>query len=419
MSLYDALMADVTEKYPYFAARNLSSMDWSALVADDKTTADAAGTRDQFIAAAAPALARLRDVHVYWTTTGGAYVAGTHAEVINFSPVAAVVGPNAQVSINFATSWFQSFTSGSGALQGVYQSATRYQGSPFFVGGSIATGERTYAYIELYSLAFDDSVWGELRPRIVAATEQADGIIFDLRLNTGGNEAYAQRIGQLFAASTTPYTQVRYRDGTGFDSFGAWESISLGVASGCAYTAPVAVITSAACMSSCEAMALMFKELPQAKLIGQTTRGASGNPAPFKVSDALDLSLVYSRWQRADAQRNVLEGVGIRPDVEVPAPAGGVTPSSQAAWAQDTLDAALAHLDANADGTGKATACGAPSSGGTGGSITAVIAGAAGGGAGGLLVVVLAVLYCRYRRGRGKGGGGGQGIEQLTVTGEL
>ena len=276
----------------------------------------------------------------------------------------------------------------------------RYQGSPFFVMGTLASGLNTYAYIELYSLAMDDSVWGELHPRIVQATREVDGFLFDLRLNTGGNEVYAKRVAQLFASSDTAYSQVRYRNGASFDAFGAWQSISITASSGCVYTAPVAVLTSEACMSSCEAMALMFKQLPQAKLVGQRTRGASANPSPFKVSDALDLSLVYSRWQRADVQGTVIEGTGIAPDVAVAALPGAVTASSQALWAQASLDAALAHLDATADGTGKCTA--PDSSDGT-----AVIAGAIGGTLGGLLVVVLGVIIYRRHRGRCRREGAG------------
>ena len=134
---YDALCSDVQNKYPYFTVRGLSSSAWASIVADNKTAADAATTREEFIAAATPALAQLRDVHVYWTSVGGAYVAPTYREFLTFSPLAAVQEPNAQMPINFATTWFQSFTA---SLRGLTSSTNIYQGSPFFVTGTIMSG---------------------------------------------------------------------------------------------------------------------------------------------------------------------------------------------------------------------------------------------------------------------------------------
>ena len=120
-------------------------------------------------------------------------------------------------------------------------------------------------------------------------------------------------------------------------------------------------------------------------------RGASANPQPYPLP-SLGLNLVYSRWQRASLAGEVIEGVGVAPDVPVDPPAGVLTAESPRAWAADTFDAALAHVQANALADGAPGACVAA------GVDVGVAVGAAVGGAVGLLLVVGTLVWMVRRR---------------------
>lgn len=67
-------------------------------------------------------------------------------------------------------------------------------------------------------------------------------------------------------------------------------------------------------MSSNEAFLLMMRAAG-AKLVGERTLGASGNPQPVDLGNGVT---VYLPWWRAyQADGSPFEGVGITPDVEV------------------------------------------------------------------------------------------------------
>ena len=63
-----------------------------------------------------------------------------------------------------------------------------------------------------------------------------------------------------------------------------------------------------------------MKCLPQVTTIGQPTRGASGNPKPCPFGRT-GLVVYYSSWVDMMPDGDVIEGVGIPPQVRVDAPA--------------------------------------------------------------------------------------------------
>ena len=80
-------------------------------------------------------------------------------------------------------------------------------------------------------------------------------------------------------------------------------------------TGPVVVLTGPACASSNEAFLLMMRA-SGAKLVGERSRGSSGNPRPVELDNGV--VLYVPTWQALDADGKPLEGIGIAPDVEVP-----------------------------------------------------------------------------------------------------
>jgi C-terminal processing protease CtpA/Prc len=78
---------------------------------------------------------------------------------------------------------------------------------------------------------------------------------------------------------------------------------------------PVVVLTSRATMSSAEMFVMAMQNLPQVTIVGDTTAGGVGNPIFRELPNGWTYRL--STGITADAQRRIIEGVGIFPDVSV------------------------------------------------------------------------------------------------------
>ena len=70
-------------------------------------------------------------------------------------------------------------------------------------------------------------------------------------------------------------------------------------------------------MSSAEWFTLMMKVCPNVTLIGDTTRGSSGNPKGFKLPN--DVSYTVPTWMAYTDQQEEFEDVGIEPDIQIEA----------------------------------------------------------------------------------------------------
>jgi hypothetical protein len=146
----------------------------------------------------------------------------------------------------------------------------------------------------------------------------APGYVFDLRDANGGDESLARDIAELFCEKDTVYARSRFRSGPGLGDFGPPQDRILKGQSE-ALNQPIVVLIGPGTVSSGEGFVKMLKALPQATLVGQPTRGSSGNPRPFKLP-GLDLTVWYSRWVDLQPDGSVVEGRGIAPHVAVNEP---------------------------------------------------------------------------------------------------
>lgn len=162
-----------------------------------------------------------------------------------------------------------------------------------------------------------EGAWPEL--------EKSAGLLLDLRGNQGGNELFGQAIASRFVDAPTPYARV--------------EPLALPAGAGDAplparfappvehvlqpkagpdrrprWAKPVVVLIGALDMSSAELFILMMRAAG-AQLVGATTRGASANPQPVDIGEGLRVTL--PSWRATLLDGSPLEGIGIKPDVEV------------------------------------------------------------------------------------------------------
>jgi carboxyl-terminal processing protease len=69
----------------------------------------------------------------------------------------------------------------------------------------------------------------------------------------------------------------------------------------------------------------MMKQAPGARLIGERTMGASGNPQPIQLANGV--TVFIPSWQAVFPDGSPLEGRGIPPDVEVDSRGGDFSKS--------------------------------------------------------------------------------------------
>jgi C-terminal processing protease CtpA/Prc len=82
------------------------------------------------------------------------------------------------------------------------------------------------------------------------------------------------------------------------------------------FDGPVVGLIGKRCLSSAEWFTLMLRAAG-ATLIGDTTRGGSGNPQRFTLDN--DVSYTVSQWVAYTGDMVAFEDVGIAPDTPIPA----------------------------------------------------------------------------------------------------
>lgn len=153
---------------------------------------------------------------------------------------------------------------------------------------------------------------------LFATYRNADGLIIDLRANSGGNEVHARWFANRLVREPFTYGYIRSRvHGSDHDAFTPFSSKMVSPSEGVHYDGPVAGLIGQGAVSSAEWFALMLASIPNARLIGDRTRGASGNPVVLRVPD-LPVAYSLSTWIAYDANKEPFEDRGIWPDIPIP-----------------------------------------------------------------------------------------------------
>ncbi|MGA8741862.1 MAG: S41 family peptidase [Terracidiphilus sp.] len=174
----------------------------------------------------------------------------------------------------------------------------------------------------------------------------AEAIIVDVRGEPGGSTPtdlmsfLMDRPSQWWTESTPvnmPYFRFRASQGRG--EYKAFERPALIWSSPVAQPAKdvfhgkLAILTDAGCYSACEDFVMPFRLNHRAVIVGETTGGSSGNADMIDLGHGMMVMVGVQRVSFPDGSQ--LEGVGIRPDVEI-----GPTIEDLLAGKDTVLDAA-------------------------------------------------------------------------------
>ncbi len=141
------------------------------------------------------------------------------------------------------------------------------------------------------------------------------GLVIDVRANGGGAEPLAARFAARFVSRRVCYAKHLTRRAGRFTPVQErW--LEPGRASQ-RYHGRVAVLVGRGTVSTCESFALMMRQVPGCRLIGQPTAGASGNPMPVDLGNGV--VLFVPSWVDLAPDGTSLEGHGVIPDVQVEA----------------------------------------------------------------------------------------------------
>ncbi len=257
----------------------------------------------------------LHDWHVYVRLPDGTYI-----------------GYNGNYPLNCSENLFARYVEGGGNYVNVRNANVVYHAR--------LAGNFAHIVIDTLDTGRFSSVTDADIDQIFVQYADTDGIVLDIRNNSGGNEANASRFASRFTTQPRPFGYVRYRQpGSKPYAFDALMEKVLQPAATGQYLKPVAGLIGQRCMSSAEWFTLMLKVCPNAVLIGDRTRGASGNPETFTLPD---LGIEYSvcRWIAYDDQQQPFEDRGLAPAISID-PRQSVDDNAQRDY---VLEKAIAYL---------------------------------------------------------------------------
>ncbi len=162
------------------------------------------------------------------------------------------------------------------------------------------------AYVELQQ--FTEQTPSDLA-RVLREVKQsgARGLILDLRRNPGGSLEATIRVADLFLDSGTILTEVER---------GGRQRQVRAQPGGDATDLPMVVLVGPGSASGAEVLAAALKENQRAVLIGEKTFGKGTVNQIHELSNGGALFVTVGRWLTPNGE--LIEGVGIEPDVPVP-----------------------------------------------------------------------------------------------------
>jgi hypothetical protein len=283
---FDSLWTTFDREYSYFDYKRI---DWNALRDAYRPRAIAAADQLGFIGVIREMLGQLHDLHVVLRDPNGAVLA-------TYDP---------HYFVNWDRSVWQQYIARANWTQG--QSDWGYgilDGVPYiYIGGWSASSIRTADF---------DAAFERFR--------SSPMLILDVRANGGGSSQLAFEIGGRFTPTSVVTGYTKARNGPSHGDFGPLMPNVLNPRGAWQYTGAVRLLIGRRCASSNESFIEALRQLRNVTLIGDRTAGASANPGTFPLANGW--SYTVSRWIEYTADNQVIEDVGISPQVFVPAGPG-------------------------------------------------------------------------------------------------
>ncbi len=278
---FDNLADRFARIYPSFPFKRV---DWNAQRAAYRARAARARSQDEFIAVAREMLEPLHDLHVWF------------------------VDPRGDVVPTFRPRFTSNFE------RPRWERALRDAGYVTRVSGLGEANVGGYGYVFLGSWKAPVDV--QTLDLVMSRLRETQGLIIDVRTNAGGNDATALAFVSRFTSRPLVVSYVQTRDGPAYNDLDRPAARTVNARGSWQYTRPVVVITGRAGFSATESFVAAMRTLPNVTVIGDTTGGASGNPATFALGNGWQFTV--PQWIEFGPDRQPIEGRGVPPHIVIP-----------------------------------------------------------------------------------------------------
>lgn len=315
-SVLNSLIDTLTEHYAFFTTRNI---DWPAVVATSRNSVKANMSSDELLGVVQKFISYFDDDHVSVEARidHETVVLNTDAGK-TFQALAALAERENSDRDEMLESWLNGVWRkdiGKTLLGGTGRTAANDKITYGLIEGDIG-------YIAIRSMeefvsdeADDES--GDLEAAdkamdgAMALFKGAKAVIVDITINDGGYDTVARRLAGRFASKRT----LGYYKYAGDSKGDKPQAIYVEPSKKRRFTGPVYLLTSNVTVSAAEIMAMSMRALPNATLVGETTRGSLSDELLKPLPNGWVLSL--SNEVYIDADRKSWEGKGIPPDVQL------------------------------------------------------------------------------------------------------
>ncbi len=202
-----------------------------------------------------------------------------------------------------------------------------------------ALGEQgEIGYIRLFS--FNENSGALVKQAVEDAVKRgAQGLILDLRGNSGGLLREAVKVASLFVGDEVVLNE-RFKDGT--------EEVYRSDGKPITTELPLVVLVNEGSASASEIVAGALQDSGRATMVGATTFGKGSVQIPQTLSDGSIMRVTIARWYTPNDR--TIDGTGLTPDVVV-----AITEAEHAAGADPQRDRALQEVQARVNGAAQST----------------------------------------------------------------
>ena len=269
----EVLKAAIDRDYSY---RDRLKIDWAKRFVEADPNLLAAKTPKEFAKVAAKVLEPAQDIHLYFKVGD---------QFIGTSRMTGAANWNEELLPKLVPAWLL---------------------TPPVARGIFKDG---IGYILIASWSTDAAAKIE---KFLPTLKDTRALVVDVRPNAGGDEPTAIQFAGIFVDKPTVYSKnTNRRDGV---DHGPYDRVLEPNTKWSAYRNKVVVLMGARNVSTCESFLLMMKQAG-ATLVGEKSHGSSGNPKPHDLGNGV--TLLLPSWFDMLPDGTPLEGVGVKPDVEV------------------------------------------------------------------------------------------------------
>ncbi len=309
LQLFDITWQTFSEQYAFF---ELKEVDWDEVGNQARAGLSSSSDDDALFEALTELMAPLNDGHVSLSRPGDEYESGRF-EIRDIFVAEFEAQDDIEDFDDYAAEQFEAHIAGiSSALDGGPQGAT-----DAMLWGRLPDNIGYLGYFGFEPEDEDDAA--ESLDELDAAVESladTDALVIDLRVNSGGSDAYALEVASRFFDEEREVFRKAARNG---DTLNPIIEVSLAPFEGATYTKPVYVVTTNSTVSAAEVFTMSMAEAPHVVITGQPSNGIFSDILGRTLPNGWSFGLsneVYS-----SPSEEVFEGRGVPVDMSIDLPA--------------------------------------------------------------------------------------------------